>query len=257
MNYVVMIKWGAGYPADEFNRTYRAALDHAPQDTKVLCLTDDPTGLDAGIEIATLPEIPLERSKWNRGMWPKLAMFKPDALPKGAKILYVDVDIAAVGDLSVLFDMIVPEKVQIIRDWKTYHEQWFPKLFPSNRTGNSSVLGFVAGENTDIWDRFVADPEGSFETLTNDQIFISEVAKSVDYLPEGLVGSFKKTVAPLPPLAWFSECRPAKECAIVAFHGKPGLDDLTLRNRSYLALLAEGFGRVQWIEDYLDKYDAS
>ena len=137
-------------------------------------------------------------------MWPKLSMFKPDVLPKGAKILYVDVDIAAVGDLSVLFDMIVPEKVQIIRDWKTYHEQWFPKLFPSNRTGNSSVLGFVAGENTDIWDRFVADPEGSFETLTNDQIFISEVAKSVEYLPEDLIGSFKKTVAPLPPLSWFS-----------------------------------------------------
>jgi hypothetical protein len=252
---VTMIKWGVGYPADAFNRTYRALKVNLDSDVEIVCVTDDPTGLEPGIKSVPLAEIPLDRSKWNDGMWPKVALFKEDVFPTDAKVLYVDVDIAVVGDLMCFFNQIQPDEMQIIKDWKTYHEQWFPKLFPSNRGGNSSTLGFVAGDHSNIWDQFVADPDGSFANFGNDQQFITGVAKNLRYLPEGWTGSFKKSVAPLPPLAWFSACQPKPDCRIVAFHGSPELDDLTRRNRSDLQLLAEGFGRIRWIEAYLDAYD--
>ena len=159
---VTMIKWGVGYPADAFNRTYRALKVNLDSDVEIVCVTDDPTGLEPGIKSVPLAEIPLDRSKWNDGMWPKVALFKEDVFPTGAKVLYVDVDIAVVGDLMCFFNQIQPDEMQIIKDWKTYHEQWFPKLFPSNRGGNSSTLGFVAGDHSNIWDQFVADPDGSF-----------------------------------------------------------------------------------------------
>jgi hypothetical protein len=252
---VTMIKWGVGYPADAFNRTYRALKVNLDSDVEIVCVTDDPTGLEPGIKSVPLAEIPLDRSKWNDGMWPKVALFKEDVFPTDAKVLYVDVDIAVVGDLMCFFNQIQPDEMQIIKDWKTYHEQWFPKLFPSNRGGNSSTLGFVAGDHSNIWDQFVADPDGSFANFGNDQQFITGVAKNLRYLPEGWTGSFKKSIAPLPPLAWFSACQPKPDCRIVAFHGSPELDDLTRRNRSDLQLLAEGFGRIRWIEAYLDAYD--
>lgn len=252
---VAMIKWGIGYPSDAFNRTYRALKAHLDSDVDIVCVTDDPNGLEPGISISPLPEIPLDRSKWNSGMWPKLGLFKQGVLPEGAKILYVDVDIAVVGDLMLLFDQIKPKSMQIIKDWKTYHEQWFPWLYPSHRGGNSSVLGFVAGDHGRLWDVFVADPEGSFAHYGNDQDFITGVAENLRYYPEGWIGSFKKTVAPLPPMAWFSGCKPSPDCRIVAFHGRPVLDDLTRRNHNDLKLLITGFGRVRWIEEYLDAFD--
>lgn len=252
---VALIKWGIGYPADDFNRTYRAIQDHSEQDVEVICVTDDPSGLDQGMQIVKLPEISLDRSRWNDGMWPKVALFKDDVFPNGAKILYVDVDIAVVGDVSKLFDFCEQDTLHIIKDWNTYHERWFPRLFPSNRGGNSSVLCYRAGEHNHIWDAFTDDPDAALAQFRNDQDYAVGKAKNIKYFPDGLVGSFKKTVAPLPPIAWFSGCNPSKDCKIVAFHGKPDIEDLTLRNRSYLQLLVEGYGRVPWLEEYLNKYD--
>jgi hypothetical protein len=56
-------------------------------------------------------------------------------------------------------------------------------------------------------------------------------------------------------MAWFSGCKPPPDCRIVAFHGRPVLDDLTRRNHNDLKLLITGFGRVRWIEEYLDAFD--
>lgn len=251
---IALIKWGRGYPTDAFNLTYRALRHNLSSDVNICCITDCPDGLDPEIQIVDLPDIPLDRSTWVPGMWPKLAMFKQGVFPDGARVLFTDVDVAIVANMDSFFDIIGEQEVLIIKDWKTYHERWFPKLFPISRGGNSSVVGFIAGQHSYLWDRFCESPSLSIHKYGNDQNYITGEAKSLIYFPEHWVGSFKKSVAPLPPIAWFSACQPHPECKVVAFHGKPDISDLTRRNKSYLARLIEGFGTVQWIEDYFDKY---
>ena len=252
---VVMIKWGVGYPVRDFNRAYRALRDTSGDAFDIVCVTDDAAGLDPGIRVVDLPAIPLPREKWTAGMWPKLALFRAGLFPPGARVLYIDVDLASGGDVAGFFDLARPEAVWIVRDWPTYHERWWPGLFGRTRLGNSSVLVFVAGMQTALWTAFEADPEGQFARHYNDQNYISALCRDVRYLPDGWCESFKKSTAPLPPLSYILGCRTGPLCKLVAFHGRPGLDDLSLRNRSYLGLLLEGYGRVDWIEAYLDRYD--
>ena len=63
MDIIALIKWGAGYPTDEFNMTYRALRDHAPADVDICCITDNPQGLDSGIKIIALPDIPMDPAR--------------------------------------------------------------------------------------------------------------------------------------------------------------------------------------------------
>jgi len=254
MDIIALIKWGAGYPTDEFNMTYRALRDYAAADVDICCITDNPQGLDPGLKTIALPDIPMDPARWADGMWPKLAMFKHDIFPAGARVIFMDVDVAVVAPVAELFDVISDDTIHIIKDWPTYHEKWFPKLFRVVRGGNSSVVGFVAGRHTELWDRFNTDTQTSLATYRNDQDYITGEARDLRYFPEHWIGSFKKSVAPLPPIAWFSACRPHPDCKIVAFHGKPDISDLSARHKSYIARLLEGFGHVQWVEDYLDKY---
>lgn len=252
---IAMIKWGKGYPALAFNRTYKALRAHCAADVRIACITDDPEGLHQDIDVIPLPDIPLDAQKWTPGMWPKLCMFKDGMFKDGTQVLFVDVDVAIVSDLSELFALSALGIVNIYQDEKTYHAQWFPKLFHENRGGNSSVVGFIAGDHGNIWESFATDPDGSFTQYGNDQNFITAMAQSLRYYPRGWVSSFKKGVAPLPPLAWISGCRPKPATKIVAFHGKPDIDELSLRNNSLLTLFINGFGYVGWVEDYLKTYD--
>jgi hypothetical protein len=62
---------------------------------RFVCLTDDPTGLVAGIE--TLP-LPGNIETW----WGKLYMFKRGLFADGERVIFMDLDTLIIGDLGPL-----------------------------------------------------------------------------------------------------------------------------------------------------------
>ena len=47
---VICMKWGTRYGPDYVNRLYSMVQRHTKRPTRLVCYTDDPAGLDRGVE---------------------------------------------------------------------------------------------------------------------------------------------------------------------------------------------------------------
>jgi len=254
----ICLKWGVGYPVTHTNVLYRALSDHMSVPFRMICLTDDPAGLDAGIEAAPLPDFATPRARWVPGMWPKLAAFRPGLVPEGAPCLLIDVDMLVLRDLAPLFAHVEAEGgLHIIRDWHDTHERWFPRLFPRKRGGNSSLVGWIGGQQTHLWSRFAADEAEALRKDRNDQIFINRYAEGRRYWPAEWVLSFKRTLAWHMPVNLVRPIRPPREAFMIAFHGRPDIEEVAgARGRIWGGSEKWGLRPVPWIRAYWERYAA-
>ena len=55
---ILTLKWGRMYSAEYVNRIYRGVKRHLHRPFRFVCVTDDPSGLDDGIDAQPLPEKP-------------------------------------------------------------------------------------------------------------------------------------------------------------------------------------------------------
>jgi glycosyltransferase involved in cell wall biosynthesis len=164
---------------------------------KFVCLTDDDSGLDKGIETLPLPE---DLERW----WGKLYLFKRGLFPDGSRIVYFDLDTVLIGPL----DGIVKYKGQ----FATLKDFYQPK-----RLG-PAVMMWEAGDYTAaIWDEWVAEgkPRHQMGDLwwlnnLNQGRFAKEIDKLQDVFPGAFV-SFKADCKPHPP----------QGAKVVCFHGTP------------------------------------
>ena len=131
MQTIVCMRWGDRFPVDYVNRLYRGAMRNVSRPTRFIAFTDDPTGLDAGVEPREIPAIKLPATGLGGSPWRKLALWSRDIGVEG-DMLFLDLDVVVVGSLDAFFDY-EPGKLAIIRDWGT------------RDAGNSSVMRLPAG----------------------------------------------------------------------------------------------------------------
>ena len=255
INTFVCLKWGAGYPVADTNILFRALCDLMHGPFRFACITDDPTGLDAGIIALPLPEFTLPRARWTPGMWPKLAAFAPDLFAEGTPVMMLDVDLLVLRDLSPMFDHIRARGgLHIIRDWNDTHERWFPRLFPAKRRSNSSAVGFIAGQQEHLWHRYRADEQAARAAHFNDQNFIHEHAIDRQHWPEGWVHSFKKSLAWHMPVNLVRRV-PKPGGYLVAFHGRPELAEVAgAEGARWSGGEKWGLRPVHWVKQYWQRY---
>jgi hypothetical protein len=253
---IVCLKWGKGYPSQDTNTLFRALSDLMQQPFRFACLTDDPSGLDDEIEAIPLPSFALDRAQWNNGMWPKLAVFNPALFAPGTPILMIDVDVLIARELSPFIDRITQTPgLHIIHDWHDTHERWFPMVFSRVRHSNSSVVGFIAGTQNQIWDRFHNAGFEELRSQINDQEFIHCYAHNRHFWPKGWVLSFKKSLAWHAPVNFIRAVPEPTTAFVVAFHGVPNLADLNQpKGVRWGSPEKFGYAPVPWVARYLQRY---
>jgi hypothetical protein len=218
---VCCVKWGTRYPALYVNRLHRMVARHLVRLHRFVCLTDDPNGLDPGIETIALPaDLP--------GYWNKLSLFKAGLLPAGATIIYLDLDVVIVGSIDFLLDD--PGGLVVIREWGTVSGAF-----------NSSVMRFEAGRHPFIFNRFYpwAAEIISSSRYIGDQDWIAEQVPEAKSFPKGKIVSYKRDLRShalpfakslrldfLVKAPRFMTVSPPSEAAIVVFHGKPDPEDV-------------------------------
>jgi hypothetical protein len=257
---VVCLKWGNPYPPEYVNVLQRAVADYLDYPHRFVCITDSAEGLDSQVEIIPLPEIPIERSKWASGFWPKLAVFREGVFADNEIVLYLDVDILISQSLNAFVELIDQQGgLRIIREWNPDIWQLVPVWMRPDRGGNGSVIGFIAGEQRHLFGDFANDPIGVDDEFGIDQVYITEQARQRKYWPEGWCTSFRRSCVPHWPLNLLSsKISKKKHAKMFIFHGRPNPTDMVADGTyRWGTKWRFGFGPVDWVQSYWRKYSVN
>jgi hypothetical protein len=176
--------------------------------TRFIAFTDDPNGLDSGVEARPIPPIKLPATGLGGSPWRKLALWSRDLGVEG-DVLFMDLDVVVVGPLDDLFDYH-PGELAIIRDWR------------DKDCGNSSVMRFPAGGAPHLVDRFEAAPLEKRRLYSNEQVYLSrESGLPMAYWPAEWCPSFKATMMPHFPLNFCKTVQIPQGARVVVFTGHP------------------------------------
>jgi hypothetical protein len=134
-------RWGGIFEAAYVNRLRDAFARHCQLPHRVVCVTDDPTGIDAGIEIVPMPTTFAHTPRCRR----RMQIFdRAFASRIGDRILSIDLDVVIVGDLTRILDRHEP-----LVGWKVAHHNVY----------SGSFFLMDAGVLDPLWQMFDAEPE--------------------------------------------------------------------------------------------------
>jgi len=172
---VVCFKWATpGYRAvftsEHVNILRRMVLRHYPVQHRFLCITDDPKGLDDGIESFPIWDdhraVPNPTGGGRPSCYLRLKLWAPEmAAVLGPRWVMLDLDCVITGDLRPLFDR--PEDVVM---WQSPTNEW---------PYNGAMMMANSGARPQVWEQF--DPKES-PRITNkrgyrgsDQAWLSHI----------------------------------------------------------------------------------
>jgi len=183
-------------------------MRNVTRETRFVAFTDDPAGLDSGIEPRPIPPIRLPAAGLGGSPWRKLALWSPEIGLDG-DLLYLDLDVVVVGGLDPFFDY-EPGKLAIIRDWS------------AGDTGNSSVMRLPAGAAPHLVERFEADPLGKRRRYSNEQVYLCrESGLPLAFWPRQWAPGFKAMMLPRFPLNLVQNVELPEGARVVVFTGRP------------------------------------
>ena len=158
---VICMKWGTKYGPEYVNRLYAMVRRHLTGDFRMVCLTDDATGIRNEVECFPIPALDLPPGIPERG-WTKLVSFAEDLYGLKGTALFLDVDVVVVGSLDGFFE--VPGEFLVIHDYKR----------PWRITGNSSVYRFELGAHPDVLRYFRTHVDEVRKEFRNEQAYLSD-----------------------------------------------------------------------------------
>lgn len=223
---ILTLKWGTRYGPHYVNRLFRGIEKHLRRPFRFLCFTDDPAGLNPGVESYPLPIAAFDLPEnLNPSVWLKLALFEDD-LAGGLRgpSLFLDLDLLVVSNIDCLFDY-EPGKICIIHNWIEIYKQIFrsrPFL------GNSSCVRFDSGTCQHVADQFRAEQEDAlnFELYRTEQAYMTHCIRDrIAFWPEPWMRSFKRHCRAPFPLNRLTVPRFPRAAKLVVFHGDPNPDE--------------------------------
>lgn len=225
MQNILCLKWGSAYTSDYVNKLYRGVKRNLSGDFRFVCVTDDPHGLDEGIDAREFPAPP---PGWKR-RWPnifvKLMVFKDGFADLEGPTLFLDIDQIIVGDLDRFFDY-KPGEFCIIRNWIELRKRIFrgqPKI------GNSSCFRFEAGRMNHVYEKFLSEMDIAVQQkfFRTEQAYMTHAVglENVNWWPSKWVQSFKRSCMRVFPFNLVMQPKRVKDASILCFHGRPSPED--------------------------------
>ncbi|MEP1207507.1 MAG: hypothetical protein ABJM29_03155 [Rhizobiaceae bacterium] len=213
---VVCMKWGTRYPAEFVNRLWSMIQRNTTRPTRLICFTEDATGIHKDVEIAPLPQINIpEHVAWTP--WRKLSLWQRDLADLEGDILFLDLDMVVTGNLDDCFDY-EPGSYCVIHNWTQ------PKL----TVGNTSLFRFPVNKYSHIFERFDADPEAVLNEFRIEQQYISARIPEQKFWPREWCLSFKHDLIPAWPMRFLQAPQLPPTARAVAFTGRPDPDEAAI-----------------------------
>lgn len=211
---VVCMKWGSRYGPEYVNALANMVARNTRRETRLVCFTDDPGGIEGGVETRALPEIQLpEHLRWMP--WRKISLWKPELGGIEGDILFMDLDVIVTGNIDDLFDF-EPGKFCGIKNWTQ----------AKDGVVNTSVFRFRVGSAPHLFERLERDATAIRARYRNEQIYVTnELGADIRFWPESWCLSFKHQLIPPWPLNLIRPPTLPADARVVAFTGKPDPDE--------------------------------
>ena len=250
---VICMKWGDLYGAEYVNRLYEGVRRHLSLPHRFVCLTDDASGLQPGIEHFPLPELDIPEGELDL-RWRKLTVFASPLYDLTGTALFLDLDVVITGSLDDFFTC--PGEFLIIRDDDLALPKPFRWLNPPRarrlrRVGNSSVFRFEIGSQPEILANYLRDPAAAIDDQPNyrEQEFLTEELHRqgiLAYWPRQWCVSYKYHCVPQFGIGLFRDPTPPADARIIIFAGSLSIPDAIAgrSGRWYRRL-----GPAQWLAD--------
>ena len=238
---IVCMKWGTRYGAEYVNRMYATIARQTSRPTRLVCFTDDASGIEKGVQIEPIPDINLPADLINLP-WRKLTMWKYPLADLEGDVLFLDLDLVITGNLDEMFDY-KPGTYCVIENWTQ----------KGQGNGNTSAFRFPAGKYAHIFEDFQNDPDRVLNTYRIEQLYISKEISEQHFWPAKWCVSFKHSLLPKWPLNFFITPKLPTETKIVAFTGKPDQDEAARGEwpvRHWIKRTYKYVKPTKWIEDH-------
>jgi len=210
------MKWGTRYGPDFVNRLYRSIQRQTKRKTRLVCFTDDGTGINPNVQIEPIPHINLP-DNLILTPWRKLTMWKAPLADLEGDVLFLDLDLVITGHLDDFFDF-EPGRFCVIDNWTQ----------PGEGIGNTSCFRFPVGQYTHIYDDIHANPDPILKKYIIEQVYITKELDDVVFWPAIWCVSFKHSLLPKWPMNFFKTPELPRDTKVVAFTGKPDQDEAVI-----------------------------
>ncbi len=214
---IICLKWGDAYDSEYVNRMYRAAMRNLSPPFRFVCWTDNPAGLETGIEARDIEQLTFAPEL--RDIWWKLAVSHPKAGLQG-RCLFLDLDVIIVDKLDSFFEL--PGRFCALRNWISWRKTI---LRPAPIIFNSSVFCFEAGEWGQVAEMFMRDPNHAKDRkqFSTEQVFMTHAvgAENAEWFPREWVQHYKYDMRPQFPLNWVVKPRIPQGTKIICMTGYP------------------------------------
>jgi hypothetical protein len=276
---VVCMKWGNLFDAKYVNALFSAVKRNTHDLDDFICITEDPSGLNTDIKILPIPDMPIDRTYYLSGAWPKLGLFKSGFLPRNSRILFIDLDMMICGNLNKFFDFkgalcaIGPgswerernkygpiyrhykERRARIKNAKQDEERrilGIEKNIIKPNTLGSGIFCFYGDELQEVYEKFIKNVNLARVMYSNEQHFLEFAVDHYRAWPLGWVVHYKYNLRqPLLVDIFRHPLPPPETASVVAFSGKPRPHELS---DSYFSSLKEfphlRIGKVRWFREY-------
>ena len=193
---IVCVKHGTKYGAIYVNRLASMVRRWSSVEVDFFCLTDDPSGLEDGIQTLQLPSKNILGQKVS-GWWQKLSLFREKIEELSSHILYFDLDVVITGSIDPL--LFYDSDFAIVQNC-------YVPIF------SSSVMRFKNGSRPDIWSDF---SEINAEKYGGDEIWIASKVPHADTFPDDWCKIYRLHAARIIP----------EDSIVISFGGEPNPAD--------------------------------
>jgi hypothetical protein len=252
MKTIIVMKWGTKYSNQHVNILYENLNRVMPKPWRMVCIGDDPSGLNKSIDFQELHD-PYANSpikpiliKNKLGNYLKLELMNARRYDLDGDVLFLDLDLVPITDMAAFFDY--PGKFIIIEDWVEKRKKHFSN---QKNYGNSSVFRHHFGDYQNIYDNFHKNPIQMSKDYSREQTYLSSQIPENDivFWPEAWCQSFKRhCMQPFPLNYLFDAKMPPSDCKILVFHGHPLPEEAA---NGYQKNMFRRTKPVGWLRDYV------
>jgi hypothetical protein len=205
---VICMKWGDRYGPHFVNRLYGMVARNTTWNVRFVCFTDDRAGIRPEVECQPMPDVTFDRKLGK--YWPKLGMMMPGLGGLSGMTLFLDLDLVILDSIDELFTH--PGRFVIIREWKDPHLGY----------GNSSVVRYFIGQESQVLERFHATPADVIVSTyaSKEQNFLTKSVEDVTFWPPDWCVPFSLVCLPRNRVSrFFSYPRKPESGKVLVFFG--------------------------------------